>query len=111
MGLPRIPKQSKAAFPPIGEGTKVRVLAGPFAGRVGSVTELDGKGGARVTFGPLQAHVELANLGPVGECVARPAFHSSHRRFDAPPAAEATSSRLGQSDSKARKPGRRARGK
>jgi hypothetical protein len=76
-------RHPKANSPKIEEGCKVRVLAGPFAGRVGAVTELDGKGGARVTFGPLQAHLELANLGHAGERGTRPALRSSHWRFDA----------------------------
>ena len=43
-------------------GAKVRVLGGPFAGRVGVISELDGKGGARVTLGLLSARVLLENL-------------------------------------------------
>jgi len=60
-------------------GAKVRVLSGPFAGRRGVVSELDGKGSALVTFGLLSARVLLENLGPVGE-VARPSLQSSHRK-------------------------------
>jgi hypothetical protein len=89
----------------------VRVLGGPFAGRVGAVTEIDGKGGARVTFGPLQAHVEIGNLGPAGERGTRPALHSSHRRFGVPAAAETPGAGPGAAGPKGGKPARRARGK
>jgi len=60
-------------------GAKVRVLSGPFAGRRGVISELDGRGGALVTFGLLSARVLLENLGPGGE-LARPSMQSSHRR-------------------------------
>jgi KOW motif-containing protein len=60
-------------------GTKVRVLGGPFAGRLGVISELDGRGGARVTLGLLSARVLLENLRPAREA-ARPALQSSHRK-------------------------------
>jgi hypothetical protein len=60
-------------------GVKVRVLGGPFAGRVGIISELDGKGGARVALGLLSARVLLENLRPARD-VARPALRSSHHR-------------------------------
>jgi hypothetical protein len=66
-------------------GTKVRVLGGPFAGRVGVISELDGKGGSRVALGLLSARVLLENLRAVRD-PARPAIKSSHRR---PPSTEA----------------------
>ena len=87
----------------------MRVLGGPCAGRVGAVTELDGTGGARVTFGPMQAHVQLKDIGLVGELDARPAIHSSHRRFEVPSPAEAPKAGSGGSSPKGAKPGRRAR--
>lgn len=59
-------------------GAKVRVLGGPFAGRVGVISELDGKGGARVTLGLLSARVLLENLGLAAE-YSRPSLKSSHR--------------------------------
>jgi hypothetical protein len=59
-------------------GAKVRVLGGPFAGRVGVISELDGKGGARVTLGLLSARVLLENLGPARDA-ARPSLKNSHR--------------------------------
>jgi hypothetical protein len=64
-------------------GAKVRVLGGPFAGRVGVISELDGKGGARVTLGLLSARVLLENLGPARDA-ARATLRSSHRRPEAP---------------------------
>ena len=64
-------------------GTKVRVLGGPFAGRVGVISELDGKGGSRVALGLLSARVLLENLRPVGD-PARPSLKSSHRRPSSP---------------------------
>ena len=60
-------------------GTKVRVLGGPFAGRVGIISELDGKGGSRVALGLLSARVLLENLRPLRD-PARPSLKSSHRR-------------------------------
>jgi hypothetical protein len=60
-------------------GAKVRVLGGTFAGRVGVISELDGKGGARVTLGLLSARVLLENLRPAHE-VGRPALKSSHHK-------------------------------
>jgi len=61
-------------------GAKVRVLSGTFAGRVGVISELDGRGGALVTMGGLlSARVLLENLRPFGE-LARPALKSSHHR-------------------------------
>jgi hypothetical protein len=63
-------------------GVKVRVLGGPFAGRVGIISELDGKGGARVALGLLSARVLLENLRPAPDA-GRPALRSSHRRPEA----------------------------
>ncbi|HEY3593194.1 MAG TPA: hypothetical protein VGL13_04950, partial [Polyangiaceae bacterium] len=41
--------------------------------------KLDGKGGARVTFGLLSARVLIEDLGPF-EISGRPALRSSHRK-------------------------------
>ena len=60
-------------------GTKVRVLGGPFAGRVGIISEMDGKGGALLALGLLSARVLLENLRPA-RGNARPALRSSHHR-------------------------------
>jgi len=61
------------------EGTRVRVLEGPFAGKTGVVQELDGRGSARVLFGQLSAYVEVVALAPETR-KARGGLRSSHRR-------------------------------
>jgi hypothetical protein len=60
-------------------GARVRVLAGPFAGKVGVVKEVDGKGGAHVMLGLLATRIELKDLSAsaVGR---RPTLSSSHRK-------------------------------
>jgi hypothetical protein len=79
-------RAARAASPPtspvgaIEKGARVRVLAGPFADKVGVVAELDGRGGARVLLGLLATRVELACLEPVVEGRDRPPLQSSHRR-------------------------------
>ena len=85
-------------------GAKVRVLGGPFAGRVGVISELDGKGGARVTLGLLSARVLLENLRPARDGV-RPSLRSSHRR---PPSTEAEGVRATASRSKKTRSSRRS---
>lgn len=64
---------------PIEKGTRVRILAGPFANKLGVVEELDGKGRARVRLGLLAATVELKDLIASTEGT-RPVLASSHRR-------------------------------
>jgi transcription antitermination factor NusG len=62
----------------IDAGSRVRVLAGPFTSKVGVVSELDGRGGARVLFGLLSTRVDVGDLEPaVGR--VRPALAVSHR--------------------------------
>jgi hypothetical protein len=65
---------------PIEKGTRVRVLAGPFVGKVGIVQALDGKGGARVMLGLLAARVDVKDLVASAEGRERPALASSHRK-------------------------------
>jgi hypothetical protein len=65
---------------PIDPGAHVRALAGPFAGQAGVVQELDGKGGARVLFGTLNARVELRDLTIADKKRGRPVLSSSHRK-------------------------------
>jgi hypothetical protein len=78
---PAAPPAAPPGKVPIERGTKVRVLAGPFAEKVGVVGELDGRGGARVLLGLLSTRVEIASLEPVIEGrEGRPAIQSSHRR-------------------------------
>jgi hypothetical protein len=63
----------------IEKGTRVRVLAGPFANKVGIVQELDSKGRARVRLGLLAATLDLKDLVANTEGT-RPMLASSHRR-------------------------------
>jgi hypothetical protein len=64
----------------IERGARVRVLKGPFSGKVGVVHELDGKGGARVMLGLLAVRLEVSNLVPAAEGRGRPRLSSSHRK-------------------------------
>lgn len=64
---------------PIEKGTRVRVLGGPFANKVGVVEELDAKGRARVRLGLLAAMLDLKDLVASAEG-SRPLLASSHRR-------------------------------
>ncbi|MBX3188167.1 MAG: KOW motif-containing protein [Labilithrix sp.] len=64
---------------PIEKGTRVRVLAGPFANKVGVVQELDHKGRARVRLGLLAATLDLKDIVASADG-SRPMLASSHRR-------------------------------
>ena len=66
------------------KGGKVCVLSGPFAGKVGVIGELDGRGGARVLLGLLSTRLDLGALEPVAEGRDRPAIQSSHRKLPSP---------------------------
>jgi len=68
------------ALAPIERGTRVRVLKGPFSGKVGLVSELDGKGGARVMLGLLAVRLDVKDLGGVDEGRVRLRLGSSHRK-------------------------------
>jgi hypothetical protein len=61
------------------KGVRVRVLAGPFANRLGIVQELAPKNRARVRLGLLVATIDLKDLAASVEG-ARPMLASSHRR-------------------------------
>jgi hypothetical protein len=65
---------------PVERGTRVHVLAGPFAGRTGVVKELDGRGGACVLLGLLAMWVPVKDLAASAEGRERPALGSSHRK-------------------------------
>jgi hypothetical protein len=65
---------------PIERGSRVRVLEGPFSGKVGLVHELDGKGGARVMLGLLAVRLEVKNLTTQVQGRYRPVLSSSHRK-------------------------------
>jgi hypothetical protein len=67
----------------IEKGARVRVLEGPFAGKVGVVQELDGKGGARVMMGLLAVRLAVKDLAISVERRHRPLLSSSHRRLPA----------------------------
>jgi hypothetical protein len=64
---------------PIDKGARVRVLEGPFAGKVGVVQECDGRGGVRVMLGPLAVRLDLKDVVPCAEGRVRPRLSSSHR--------------------------------
>jgi hypothetical protein len=61
------------------KGVKVRVLAGPFANRLGIVQEIDVKNRARVRLGLLVATIDIKDLAASVDG-ARPMLASSHRR-------------------------------
>jgi hypothetical protein len=64
----------------IERGARVRVLEGPFSGKVGTVHELDGKGGARVMLGLLAVRFDVTNLAVHDEGRRRPVLGTSHRK-------------------------------
>ena len=64
---------------PVEKGAKVRVLAGPFANRLGLVQEIDPKNRAKVRLGLLVATIDNKDLAVLAEG-ARPMLASSHRR-------------------------------
>ncbi len=61
-------------------GAQVRVLGGPFAGKIGIVQEVDGRGGARVMMGLLAVRFDLTNLEVHIEGRRRPVLSTSHRK-------------------------------
>ncbi len=65
---------------PVEKGSKVKILSGPFAGKIGVVSEIDPRGGARVLLGLLSARVTVNDLTVVTETKERPPLMSSHRR-------------------------------
>jgi hypothetical protein len=77
-GATRRPGSSSSAEAQIEKGAHVQVLHGPFAGKVGVVRELDGKGGARVLLGLLETRVDVADLRVDRD--GRPRLGTSHRR-------------------------------
>jgi transcription antitermination factor NusG len=64
---------------PVEKGTKVRILVGPFANRLGVVESLDENNRARVRLGLLVATIDLKDLAAAAT-EARPMLGSSHRR-------------------------------
>jgi len=66
--------------PPLERGARVRVLAGPFAGKVGVVREVDtSKGRAQVMLGLLATHIDMKDLA-ANIVDGRPTLSSSHRK-------------------------------
>jgi KOW motif-containing protein len=61
-------------------GARVRVLEGPFSGKVGVVQEIDGKGGARVMLGLLAVRVDVRDLARCADGRHRPLLSTSHRK-------------------------------
>ncbi len=76
----RVTAGGAVALGPPEKGTRVRVLEGPFAGKVGSVQDLDGKGGARVMLGLLAVRVDVRDLARCAEGRQRPILSTSHRK-------------------------------
>jgi len=67
----------------IAAGVRVRVKTGPFADRVGVVSDVDSNRGARVMLGLLATRFALHDLEMVQGGRERPNFQSSHRRSGA----------------------------
>ncbi len=61
------PKAQVETAAPVAVGAKVKVKTGPFAERVGTVAEVDGKGHARVLFGLIAARLDATELVTVAE--------------------------------------------
>ncbi len=66
------------------KGSRVRVRRGPFGDKIGVVSELDGRGGARVLLGLLSTRLDLDELDLVADARDRPALSTSHRKPLAP---------------------------
>jgi transcription antitermination factor NusG len=78
---PRVEREpAPAEASPFERGARVSVLKGAFAGRIGVVQELDGKGGARVMLGLLAVRLDVKNLVSVADGRGRPRLSSSHRK-------------------------------
>ena len=79
-GLLRRPLPGVDPRAPVEKGVRVRVLEGPFSGKVGVVQELDGKGGARVMLGLLAVRLAVKDVVACAEGRVRPLLSSSHRK-------------------------------
>jgi transcription antitermination factor NusG len=85
-GEPASPARSRGASradgakPPVERGTRVRVLSGPFVGKIGVVQDVDGKGGARVMLGLLATRLNIKDLALSTEGRERPHLATSHRK-------------------------------
>jgi len=76
----RAKRRGRRARAAIEKGARVRVLEGPFSGKVGIVLELDGKGGARVMLGLLAVRVDVRDLAHHTHARNRPLLSVSHRK-------------------------------
>ncbi len=56
------PKRDPGAEPTWEKGAKVGIVTGPFAGKVGTIAEMEGNKSARVHLGLLSARLEISNL-------------------------------------------------
>lgn len=56
------PKRDASGEPTWEKGARVGILAGPFAGKVGTIAEMEGTKSARVLLGLLSTRLELTNL-------------------------------------------------
>jgi hypothetical protein len=79
-GRRRLPIRRAGPARSIDRGSKVRVVEGPFAGKVGVVHEVDGRGSARVMLGLLAVRVDLDNLAPATGGSQRLRLSTSHRK-------------------------------
>lgn len=79
-GLHRRPLPGVDPRGPVEKGVRVRVLEGPFSGKVGVVQSLDGKGGARVMLGLLAVRLAVKDVVACAEGRVRPLLSSSHRK-------------------------------
>jgi transcription antitermination factor NusG len=79
-GRRRAKRGGRRARAAIEKGARVRVLDGPFSGKVGIVQELDGKGGARVMLGLFAVRVRVRDLGHYTPGRTRPLLSVSHRK-------------------------------
>jgi len=79
-GSRRRPMLTSRPAASVDKGARVRVLDGPFSGKVGVVQELDGKGGARVMLGLLAVRIDVKDLADCAEGRDRPRLSSSHRK-------------------------------
>lgn len=68
---------------PLEKGTHVRVLSGPFQGKLGVIEEIDGRGRARVRLGLLAATLDQKDVMAAPKD-GRPRLGSSHRRLRRP---------------------------
>jgi len=77
------PPQPQPAFTAGGtldKGAQVRVLSGPFVGKIGIVAELDTRGNARVMLGLLSTRLLAEQLEAVVDSNERPSLQSCHRK-------------------------------